>query len=188
MSEDKIEESLKKHGLNGKKVIFQVGSVCERKNQLFAVKSLSEYLKNNRDVVYMYAGGIIDSEYKQKIDNYAQENGIEKQVIYVGELTPGQQLNEYYNMASCCVFTATHEAFSLVIIEAITAGTPVILANNLKFDFDNCYRVYNNAAEFVSLVDAVVKANELSWFDYSETRKRFAWDAVSFAYLDVFCR
>ncbi|MBO5870522.1 MAG: glycosyltransferase family 4 protein [Clostridia bacterium] len=186
MSEDKIKKSLDKYGLSGKKVIFQVGSVCERKNQLFTVKSLADYLKNNRGVVYMYAGGIIDAEYKQKIDDYAKENDIEKQIMYVGELTPGQQLNEYYNMASCCVFTATHEAFSLVIIEAITAGTPVILANNLKFDFDNCYRAYNNADEFVSLVEDVVKTNDLSWFDCNGVREKFNWGNICSMYMKVF--
>ena len=187
MSEEAKEQLLAKHGLSGTKVIFQVGSVCERKNQLFTVESLADYLKNNRDVVYMYAGGIIDAEYKRKIDDFAKENGIEEQVLYVGELTPGQELNEYYNMASCCVFTATHEAFSLVITEAITAGTPVILANNLKFDSDNGYRVYNNADELVSLVDDVVNKGDLSWFDSNEVRNKYAWDVVSHAYLDVFC-
>ena len=149
MSDCDRENLLADHGLDGKKVIFQVGSVCERKNQYFAVNALAKYLKNNRDVVYMYAGGIIDAEYKQKIDDFAKENDIAEQIIYVGELVPGKQLNEYYNMASCCVFTATQEAFSLVIIEAMTAGVPVVLADNLRFDFDNCFKSYSNKEEFV---------------------------------------
>ena len=179
-------ELLNKYGFGDKKIIFQVGSVCERKNQLFAVKSLSEYLKNNRNVIYLYAGGIIDLEYKKSIDDFAKANDIAEQVLYVGELVPGRQLNEYYNMASCCVFTATQEAFSLVIIEAITAGAPVILANNLDFGFDNGYRTYRSTEEFVSLVNSVVKESDLSWLDCNSVRNKFNWVNICKMYTDVF--
>ena len=186
MSEEDKEQLLAKHDLSGTKVIFQVGSVCERKNQLFTVESLADYLKNNRDVVYMYAGGIIDAEYKRKIDDFAKENGIEEQILYVGELTPGQELNGYYNIASCCVFTATHEAFSLVIIEAMTAGVPVVLADNLRFDFDNCFKSYSNKEEFVERIDAVLNKNDLSWFDCDRVRDEFKWENICSMYIDVF--
>ncbi len=175
------------HGLNGKKMLFQVGSVCERKNQLGTVKMLSDYLKNHRDVVYMYAGGVIDAEYKQKIDDFSKENGISEQVLYVGELSPGAQLNKYYNMASCSVFTSARESFGLVIIEAIITGTPVVLAGNLTFDSNDGSRVYNNPEEFVLLVDSIVNG-DIGWFDCKSIREKYNWDTVSKTYTDVFER
>ena len=175
------------HGLNGKKMLFQVGSVCERKNQLGTVKMLSDYLKNHRDVVYMYAGGVIDAEYKQKIDDFSKENGISEQVLYVGELSPGAQLNKYYNMASCSVFTSARESFGLVIIEAIITGTPVVLAGNLTFDSNDGSRVYNNPEEFVSLVDSIVNG-DIGWFDCKSIREKYNWDTVSKTYTDMFER
>ncbi|MBR3844630.1 MAG: glycosyltransferase family 4 protein, partial [Clostridia bacterium] len=105
-----VEKFKNSMGMENKKVIFQVGSVCDRKNQLGSVTMLADYLQQHRDVVYMYAGGIIDGEYKQKIDLLAQEKGIETQVVYAGELAPGEQLNQYYNMASCSIFTSKLES------------------------------------------------------------------------------
>ena len=175
------------HGLNGKKMLFQVGSVCVRKNQLGTVKMLSDYLKNHRDVVYMYAGGVIDAEYKHKIDDFSKENGISEQVLYVGELSPGAQLNKYYNMASCSVFTSARESFGLVIIEAIITGTPVVLAGNLMFDSNDGSRVYNNPEEFVSLVDSIVNG-DIGWFDCKSIREKYNWDTVSKTYTDMFER
>ena len=68
-------------GLESKHIIFQVGSVCDRKNQLGAVKMLCEYLKKHKDTIYMYAGGIIDPDYQQEIINYSKSNNIHEQVI-----------------------------------------------------------------------------------------------------------
>lgn len=179
-------ELLENNGLRGKRVVFQVGSVCERKNQLETVKMLGSYLKEHTDVVYWYAGGIIEPEYKQKIDDYSKANGIEEQVVYAGELSPGEQLNRYYNMASCCVFTSTQEAFSLVITEAIVAGAPVVLAENLAFDAKNCYRVYKSKDEFVSLVDDIVCNGNAAWFDTKDVFEKYTWNTVSKTYTHVF--
>lgn len=186
MPEEAVLELKKKHGLDGKKIIFQVGSVCERKNQLDTVKMLAEYLKDNPGVIYMYAGGIIDDDYKKSIDEYSKENCISEQVVYAGELSPGEQLNEYYNMASCCVFTSKLESFGLVIIEAISAGVPVIVGKELMFDLNSGYRVYNSEDDFVALVNGALKDDSIAWFDSKETREKYSWNAVSDVYTDVF--
>ena len=162
-----------------KKVVFQVGSVCDRKNQLGSVHMLTEYLKNHRDVVYMYAGGIIDAEYQQSIIDYAKVNDISDQVRYVGELAPGEQLNDFYNIADCCVFTSTLESFGLVIIEAISSGTPVVLGSNLMFDLDCGYGMYHTEEEFISLVDSALKEGKVSRDEYSNVLKKYSWDSVA---------
>lgn len=186
LSKEKIEEIKADMNLSGKKIIFQVGSVCDRKNQLGSVKMLCDYLKSNKDVVYMYAGGIIDGEYKQAIDATAAENGISEQVVYAGELAPGKQLNEYYNISDCSVFTSNLEAFGLVIIEAISSGVPVVLSNNLMFDLTSGYNIYNNEKEFVTLVDKVLNTEENRTFDNREVLEKFSWDTVAKDYLEKF--
>lgn len=173
-------EALKaKHGLAGKKVIFQVGSVCERKNQLGSVRMLAAYLQAHRDVVYLYAGGVIDGEYQQKIRTFARENGISEQVCYAGELAPGEELNGYYNMAECSVFTSALESFGLVIIEAMSAGTPVVLGGNLMFDLSGGYHMYQTAGEFVDYVDAVLYKNSILPAESRAAAAGYSWDAVA---------
>ena len=100
LSNEEILSIKSAHALNGKRILVQVGSVCDRKNQLGAIKMLAAFLRENKDAVYMYAGGIIDKDYQESIKKFAAENQIDAQVIYAGELVPGEILNKYYNAAS----------------------------------------------------------------------------------------
>ena len=186
LSETSVVDLKNDNNLNDKKTIFQVGSVCERKNQLGSVRMLADYLQNHRDVVYMYAGGIIDDEYHQSIIDYAKEKSISDQVRYVGELAPGEQLNEYYNIADCCVFTSTLESFGLVIIEAISAGTSVVLGGNLMFELDCGYSMYRTEEEFVSMVDDSLRRGKTSREKYCDVLEKYSWDSVADAHIELF--
>lgn len=181
-----VEKFKNSMGMENKKVIFQVGSVCDRKNQLGSVTMLADYLQQHRDVVYMYAGGIIDGEYKQKIDLLAQEKGIETQVVYAGELAPGEQLNQYYNMASCSIFTSKLESFGLVIIEAISSGTPVVMSNNLMFELKTGYHLYDTDEEFIQKVDAVLSAGTKESYNSAEVVDKYNWDTVAGQHKEYF--
>lgn len=186
LGRERIDEIKKSMHLEGKQIIFQVGSVCDRKNQLGSVRMLSDYLKENQDVIYMYAGGIIDEEYKKSIDTLAFEKEVSEQVVYAGELSPGNQLNEYYNIADCSVFTSNLESFGLVIIEAISSGTPVVLSNNLMFDLSDGYSIYNTKDEFVALIDKILHGNKTDDFDSKEVLNKYNWDTVAKDYLNSF--
>lgn len=174
------------NNIKDEKVIFQVGSVCGRKNQLGSIQMLTNYLQEHRDVVYMYAGGIIDAEYQQSIVDYAKMNNISDQVRYVGELAPGEELNGYYNIADCCVFTSTLESFGLVIIEAISSGTPVVLGGNLMFALTGGYYMYHTEEEFVSMVDAALKNGKTSREEYRDVLDKYSWDSVAREYSAIF--
>jgi len=146
--------------LSQKKIIFQVGSVCERKNQVGAIKNLKEYLKDHREVVYLYAGGIIEQDYQDEIEKYAKENDISEQIIYLGEIAPGGELNRYYNIANLVIFPSEIESFGMVIIEAIAAEADVLLSTPPIFDLKTGYEVYQTKEEFEELVDKSLRGNE----------------------------
>ncbi len=186
LDKSEIDDLKKEHSLLGKKVIFQVGSVCERKNQLGSVMMLADYLREHRDVVFMYAGGIIDDLYQQKITNFAKENGISEQVKYVGELSPGKQLNQFYNMADCSVFTSTLESFGLVIIEAISSGTPVVIGENLMFELNGGYTMYRSDEEFVSAVDGALQKGKTNRDEVADVFEKYSWDTVAAEHRNLF--
>ena len=168
-----------------KKVVFQVGSVCDRKNQLGAVKMLAPYLQKNPDVVYAYAGGVIDEAYQQSILDYAVQQGILEQVRYVGELPPGKTLNLHYNAASVTVFPSKVESFGLVIIESLCAGTPVLMPEKPIFDLNEGYQVYSDEETFTALVDAAIGGS----YDKNEVRREaaqaYSWDQVAQKHLET---
>lgn len=186
LSKEEITDLKKRNGLCNNKVIFQVGSICDRKNQLGSLRMLTNYLQENPNVIYMYAGGIIDAVYQQSIVEYASEHHISDQVRYIGEIAPGEQLNNYYNIADCCVFTSSLESFGLVIVEAISSGTSVVLGSNLMFELSEGYSMYHTADEFVLKVDQVLNKGKVSRNDVSDVIDKYSWDSVAREHLAFF--
>lgn len=185
LTQDEIAPFQASEGLSGKQLIFQVGSVCDRKNQLGAVKMLREYLQNNPDVVYAYAGGVIDSDYQDSITHYARENNIAHQVHYVGELCPGEPLNRYYNAAQLTVFPSRIESFGLVIIESLSAGTPVILADKPLFTLESGYHLYHSETEFVDQITACITCGKQSDQVRSEVVQKYSWDTIAAEHMGI---
>lgn len=177
-SDAEINEIKAKLNLTDKRVIFQVGSVCDRKNQFGTVQMLCDYLKEHKDVVFMYAGGIIDQEYQDKIFAFAKANGIEHQIRYAGELSPGKELSQYYAMSDLSAFTSSLESFGLVVIEAISAGKTVIVADKLMFDLNSGFEIYNTKEEFVNIVDNILNGT-LSNNGRHEVIDKYDWDVVA---------
>lgn len=171
----------------GKKVFIQVGSVCERKNQLTSLKLLTPWMQKNRDVAFYYAGGIIDPKYQTAIEQYAKNHEIEEQVHYAGELCPGKQLNAFYNLAEAMIFPSKAEGFSLVIVEAMAAGIPVLIDKNLKFEMaEKCLR-YTDEIEFEQIVGEKILNSNTQAKLAEEARKNilntFSWDKIAQDYL-----
>lgn len=172
-------------GLEGKRLLLQVGSVCDRKDQLGAVKDLSGFLKKNPDTVYLYAGGIIDQDYQGAIEGYAREEKIASQVVYTGELEPGAVLNGYYNAADALLFPSKQESFGLVILEALSAGTPVLLKEKPIFPLQEGYRVYADPQDLTRQMEAL-RSNPGSRASVRrETAARYSWNAVAGDHLRI---
>lgn len=166
-------------GLDGKRIIFQAGSVCDRKNQLGAVKLLKDYLTEHPDVVYVYAGGIIDREYDAQIRQFAAAHGLSGQVRYAGELAPGKELNQYYSAAALTLFPSKLESFGLVIIESISAGTPVLTASRPLFPLDRGCHVYGSEAEFLQMADALLRGQLRDPQARDRAKALYGWDKVA---------
>lgn len=181
-------EIKKKFNLEGKTVFTQVGSVCDRKNQLTSVKLLLPLMKENKDIVFCYAGGIISEEYQQEIKDFARDNAVSEQVLYFGELAPGKELNEFYNLSEAMIFPSKAEGFSLVIIEAMSAGVPVCIDKNLQFKLsDECIK-FADEKEFIELISKLIlseERNELSNKVRTAVLKGYSWDKVAEDYLQA---
>lgn len=186
------EEKLRlqqEYGLSGKKIFIQVGSVCDRKNQLTAVKLLLPLMQQDRDVVFCYVGGVIDQEYQASIEQFASDHHVGEQVRYLGELQPGKQLNCFYNLAEAMVFPSKAEGFSLVIVEAMAAGVPVLVKDDLKFKLaKNCLQ-YQDEEDFVQTVRThilnPVSRDQIAGDVRETVLAEYSWDKVAQTYMDV---
>lgn len=133
IAQSEAEAEKNRLGLSGKRIVLQAGSVNENKGQLRALKMLEPLLRQHDDLVYAYVGGVVSEEYHQQLQQYVQENGLAQQVCYLGVVKPGAELNRLYNAADATVCASEYEGFSLVIIEALAAGTPVLISSSSPF-------------------------------------------------------
>ena len=139
------------------------------------------------DIIYndIWQMVTLDPEYQEQIRQYVQENGLEAQVRYVGELCPGEELNQYYNAASLTVFPSKLESFGLVIIESMSAGTPVLLANKPLFALEQDCTVYSSEEEFVNCVDELLRTVSRAEMGRAEVCSAYSWDKVAADHLDI---
>ena len=127
LSRDEKQQAKEKWGLQDRKVILQVGSVCENKGQLRALQCLLPLLRDDPDVTYVYAGGVVEEEYQKQIEAFAAKQGVTNQVRYLGMCLPGKALNEIYNVAMATLIMSRYEGFALVAVESLAAGVPVLV-------------------------------------------------------------
>ena len=139
LSPKKIDVIKEKYNLDGKRVILQVGSVNENKGQCRSLKLLEPILRENDDLVFAYVGEIVSQEYFDEVKAKAKELGLEDKVFYIGAVSPGEEMNELYNIADATIFSSRYESFGLVCIESLSAGVPVLICSHSLLDFgDGC--------------------------------------------------
>jgi len=125
--------------LQGKTIVFQVGSICPRKNQLNSLELLAPIMANDKDLAFAYAGGIIDEVYAEQIKSRAAELNLSERVVYCGEISPGDELNMHYAMSKATIVNSTAEAYGLVITESMSCSRPVFV-NGLLIDSINYWK------------------------------------------------
>jgi glycosyltransferase involved in cell wall biosynthesis len=192
-SDDKDVACLRtKLNLEDRKALFHAGAVCARKNQLEIIKYLTPLFKQDPRIVFLYAGGIREIEYYNSITDYCSSQKIEKNVVYLGELPPGKILNDHYNLAIGFVFFSKSEGFSLALLEALSAGLPVLLSKNLEINFikgkDNGILIFEKQKDFRDIFLTEVYPSERQKY-HSEKASQFihrnySWDSITKLYFD----
>ena len=176
-------------GLANMDCIMQVGSVCDRKNQMGALKMVAPLMRERENLAYIYAGGVIDQEYKDSLDEFASSYGIGERVVYLGELKPGKELNRYYSLAKCSLFATKAEAFSLVVIEAMSSGQPVFVDSALKVDLDGIER-YNDGDELRRKISRILddepERERMAAAARATVLEKYSWDKVAADYARAF--
>lgn len=189
MSEEDKGQTRQRWSAEGKRVFIHIGSVCDRKNQMEAVRLMMPFLKQFPEYEFWYAGGIIDEAYKEKIDQYVSRHNVSKQVRYLGEIEPGATLNEIYNIADALVFSSKSEAYGLVISEALAAGTPVIIKESLEVPMKNLCLTYADRREFQNQIKTTIEnfnsRKKLSEDGRTAIEAKYSWNKISRRYAEI---
>ena len=187
LSDIEKEKIKAEYNLVGKTVILQVGSVNENKGQERSLRMLAPVLKSNSDIVFAYAGGIVSEEYHQKVKDTAKELSLDSQVVYLGSVSPGAQMNNIYNLATATVFVSRYEGFCLVCIESLAAGVPVVVCEDLKYELgDGC--LTSSCEEFSETVSKLI-SDDVSSVSVSarlNAENNYTWSKISEDYYSFF--
>ena len=189
LSIKEIEKTKSEMNLSNKKIILQIGSVNENKGQKRALQMLLPLLKERQDLVYAYAGGIVDENYQNEILEFAKVNKIENQVKYFGMIAPGEELNRIYNIAEATIVPSKFESFCLVVIESFSAGVPVLLDENSSFSFSESALLYT-ADNFEQVIkDNILDNKEQQIKLKKEVRENalnnYNWNAIAKQYTQI---
>lgn len=179
-----------KWGFRNGPVILQVGSVNENKGQLRTAQYLLPLLKKYPDLVFAYAGGIVEETYYRQILQLARDNGLEKQIRYLGMVSPGRALNELYNCAAATILPSRLEAFGLVAVESMACGVPVLVDRNGMVQFDGGIIPYEEST-VADAVEKILFGNGCDMAQVSGRARQFvtrcySWDSIAADYLSEF--
>lgn len=168
-----------------------IGSVTPGKGQKDAIMAIGEIVKGNNKIELVIAGSTGDEKYYNELQNIIKNNGIEKNVNFIGYIDDVSQLIIQSDIILVC---SIFEGFGRVTIEAMLQQRPVIGANSgatpeLIEDGENGFLYesenYNELAEkikyFINNNDAISKFGKKG---YNFAKIKFDKDVFSGKLLD----
>jgi glycosyltransferase involved in cell wall biosynthesis len=111
------------------KVLVFIGFLSERKNQQYLLRTLKE-LPDNYQLKLI--GKPLSLDYQRQLEEYCQENNLNN-VEFLGQVSH-DQIPDYLEMAHVFPSASSMEVQSLVVIEALASGTPVVGLSNETID------------------------------------------------------
>ena len=104
-------------------IITYAGRVAREKNIEFLLKVYKEILKVRQRILFAVIG---DGPHRGHIERMAEEMGIKHKMLFTGYVSDKIELASWYKASSAFVFASLTETQGLVILEAMSAGTPVV--------------------------------------------------------------
>lgn len=167
--------------------ILNIGSICDRKNQLETIRTLTPFLKEH-SYKFIFAGKIIEPEYFEMINTFISNNKLNDYIQYLGEVSPGSKLNHLYNLSKFYISHSKQEAFSLVVLESMASGLPVILSSNFNFFIDKnealrkVIKILNKREllnELNKLIESKAQYNMYRKNQIDLIKKSYSWNSIA---------
>ncbi len=167
------------------KNLIYIGSICKRKNEKYLIKMM-KYLPENYKLHLI--GGALNDKYKEKLRKLVESKNMSSQVKFYGQVEYSKISSE---LSSKHVFVSASvmEVQSLVIVEALASGTPVVGLENetVKELVDDKVgkRLESDASheEFAIAVKEICRMTQQEYVEVAENcRKRVShmdWDKVT---------
>lgn len=176
-------------------IVYYVGRMVPQKGLQVIVEAAPYVLREWPGVKFVLAGG--GSGYVSELSAKARELGVADNIIFTGRV-PDEVRDGLFMVANAAVFPSIYEPFGIVALEAMAAGTPVIVSD------------VGGLSEVVDLHETGIKVypddpQSLAWGilhtlkhpDWAQARARnaervvreeFNWDLIAKKTIDVYDR
>lgn len=174
------------------KIIYFVGRLVQEKGVQVLIDAAPKILSYCPDAKFVIAGtGPFEGFLKQK----AWDMGLKDKMYFAGYLND-EDRDMLYLTADVAVFPSLYEPFGIVALEAMAAGTPVVVSDNgglaeiVENEVDGLYAITGSAE---SLADRVLEilfnpglAKRLSDKAYQKVCQKFDWQVIAAKTLEVY--
>lgn len=116
-----------------KLVLTQIGTLSNRKNQLFSLSIMNLIKKKYPDAILKIVGNELEDAYSDKINQFILSNNLGKNVQMLEANTNKEQL---YADTSFILLPSTMESFGLVLIESQACGVHCFANEDIPNDAD----------------------------------------------------
>jgi 1,4-alpha-glucan branching enzyme len=107
------------------KIIFFVGRLVREKGAQLLIEAASEILRECPEAKFIIAGR---GPMKNGLEELAREKGVAHKFLFTGFIND-EQRNFLFSNSYIAVFPSIYEPFGIVALEAMAAGTPVMVAD-----------------------------------------------------------
>ena len=134
------------------------GTLDNNKNPELFVDIASELIKLNPKAIFLWIGGTDDSAYSKEIKAKAIQKNVSDKIIWMDSV--GEEYQNYFNCADGFVLTSKKESFSIVTVEALLLGLPVVthdcggVKEILREDIGTIVKEKNNVSQFVEAMSS----------------------------------
>lgn len=167
----------------GTTVFLTVASIQQRKGQLAFLKDLKD---SGLDYIYWIIGKGPDQE---RIQKYAQENGISDRVKILGYIE-AQNLYSYYSAADVYAHVSLEEGQSLSEIEAYTCGLKILVNDKIKNTVVS--PIMNNNIYMIQEIGFINWPNINDWLteakEQRDTRSNYQWQNIADRYIQMYTK
>lgn len=167
------------------KLIFYVGRLVREKGVHVLIDSAFKVLSNCPDAKFIIAG---TGPYESYLRNKARDMGLADKMLFTGYLND-EDRDLLYLISDVAVFPSLYEPFGIVALEAMAAGTPVVvsdsggLAEIINNNEDGLWAITGSAN---SLADQILRilqndvlARKLRDNALNKVRKQYDWHVIA---------
>lgn len=110
-------------------VLCYAAQLMRRKRQRELVDWLGPLLQDRPDVRLVLAGGTVEPDEEAAARASAVRQGIEGQVVFIGPLSPREEVRQLYAWSTVHVINTAAEMECMVLYESLAGGTPTLISD-----------------------------------------------------------